>query len=193
VVNSDASRAKPEAGEPWPDRDVWVPVMILWGLGGVIAAVVSPVAYSSNAVWWSIALGGLAQPRLQALPSHTLPGSYIEWRRRLMRIHRILHGMKLPLIFLAWYVMSDIGLPLALDRGPHAEWLVPWMMLHVAVNPLLACIVAVATVAHAARARQRRQIAGTILLVPVLVGIAYLGFALDFRLLAWLGLNVRGA
>ena len=109
------------------------------------------------------------------------------------RLGRAFHGINLALTFLAWYLLADVGLVLLLDRGLHAEWMAyPWFLLHFAVNPVVACIVAAITVGHAVRGRRGRELAAALCLAPVLLVIAYLGFTRDFRLLAWLGLSMRG-
>jgi hypothetical protein len=49
----------------WRRRRWTLAVMILWGLAGVTAATVAPIAYSSSPVpWWSIALSGFAAAAL---------------------------------------------------------------------------------------------------------------------------------
>jgi len=106
-------------------------------------------------------------------------------------------GMNLALLFLAWFIVSDLGLILLLDRVDHdfrgGVWVIySWMVLHFAINPVLACIVAIASVAQAVRASQGAKLATTILLAPVLLMVAYLGFSRNFRLLEFLGLTMRG-
>ena len=105
-------------------------------------------------------------------------------------------GMNLAMLFLAWFILSDVGLILFLDRVDDFRgdtWVFySWSLLHFVINPLLACIVAIASMTQAVRARQVARLATTILLAPVLLIVAYLGFSRDFRLLEFLGLTMRG-
>jgi hypothetical protein len=65
-------------------RQRWtLPVMMLWGVGGVTAATVAPVAYSSSPAppLWSVALGGFAAAALAVAAIAYSYGPYVEWSR----------------------------------------------------------------------------------------------------------------
>ena len=91
-----------------------------------------------------------------------------------------------------WFVISDVALVLAADR-----WELPggagylWMVLHFAVNPVLACFVAGSVVMRAVRGREASAIGMAFVIVPVLLLIAYMGFTRNMPWLELWGVTMR--
>ena len=95
-------------------------------------------------------------------------------------------------VFLLWFAISDVALILVGDR-----WDLPggavylWMVLHYAVNPVLACLVAASVVMRAVRCPETSAIGMAFVIVPVLVVIAYLGFTRNGQWLELWGVTMR--
>ena len=94
--------------------------------------------------------------------------------------------------FLLWFAISDVALIRVGDR-----WDLPggvaylWIVLHYAVNPVLACFVAASVVMRAIRCRERLAIGIAFVIAPVLVLIAYLGFTRNAQWLELWGVTMR--
>ena len=109
----------------------------------------------------------------------------------------LLRGAGLVWTYLFWFLLSDIALVLLLDRHLFPESLesalfYTWFILHFAVNPVLAIVVAPIVVAHASRSKDAGAIVIAVVTTPALVLIAYLGFTRNWQWVALWGVTMHG-
>ena len=96
---------------------------------------------------------------------------------------------KLLFGFVLWFLLTEVLLADLVDRGIATLGFAPALMvLHAAVNPVLACIVASVCLLALRRTREARKVVTALVGVPLLFTIAYCGVTLNgawMRLLGW--------